>query len=92
MDDVLGGDEAWENVDQTESPFSSLLYFPALHLLNLSLTLFLLSPGASALSEMRQHEGLLDAAPDPECRRAHDDLLVRSDFPLPSLPAFRTCN
>ena len=31
----------------------------------------------SALSKVRQHEGLLDAAPDSECRRANDDLLVR---------------
>jgi hypothetical protein len=31
---------------------------------------------SSALSKVRQYEGLLDAAPDPECRRADDDLLV----------------
>lgn len=32
----------------------------------------------SALSKVRQHEGLLDATPDPERRRAYDDLLVCS--------------
>ncbi|RQM28727.1 hypothetical protein B5M09_008137 [Aphanomyces astaci] len=60
VDDVLGGDEAWENVDQTDSKPQ--------HYRMLASTSNLICVCCSALSILRAHQGILYANSNPLCR------------------------
>ena len=64
VDDVLGGEEAWKNVDATQGKKRQS-----------SPPLYHLTPAVSHLPQVQPRPRLLHAGADPVRRRAHDHLL-----------------
>jgi hypothetical protein len=65
VDDVLGGKEAWKNVDKTKGPSSSWPSIDSLSLHYRDIATNSHCSYPSDLSQMRRERGVLYAAPDP---------------------------
>ena len=72
VDDVMGGEESWKNVDKTEGPPLPLLVVVVV--LELS-GLWLIVCSAMPERAMREPQRLLPPGADPQRRRADDEFL-----------------
>ena len=74
VDDVMGGEESWKNVDSTDGtlrPHTDCFLVDRMYGWGTELTLLLFGVlDGSAVSEVRESKGLLHAATDPVRRRA----------------------
>jgi hypothetical protein len=87
VDDILGGEEAWENVDQTDGKVHDgiiLVFFDSLNAIILHHSfLFLVKISHMSEPKVRIRKGLLLYSPDPKCGRTIHRILQMCQMRLP---------